>query len=157
MIGARDLAFPRLNLLSWYLFMPAARSWSRRCSPAASIPAGLSTSHYRATIRTGHVVLAVHRHVHRRLLLDRHRPQLHRHHPPAARTGPDLVPAADIRVVAVLDRVIMVLATPVLAMTLVLLTFERIFHVGVFDPASAAIRCCSSTCSGSTRIRRSTS
>jgi cytochrome c oxidase subunit 1 len=24
MIGARDLAFPRLNLASWYLYMPAA-------------------------------------------------------------------------------------------------------------------------------------
>ena len=31
--------------------------------------------------------------------------------------------------------VILVLATPVLAMTLILLAFERIFHVGVFDPA----------------------
>ena len=31
--------------------------------------------------------------------------------------------------------VILVLATPVLAMTLLLLAFERIFHVGVFDPA----------------------
>ena len=31
--------------------------------------------------------------------------------------------------------VIMVLATPVLAITLMLLGFERIFHVGVFDPA----------------------
>ena len=31
--------------------------------------------------------------------------------------------------------VILVLATPVLAITLILLAFERIFHVGVFDPA----------------------
>ena len=31
--------------------------------------------------------------------------------------------------------VILVLATPVLAMTLLLLAFERIFRVGVFDPA----------------------
>ena len=31
--------------------------------------------------------------------------------------------------------VILVLATPVLAMTLLLLAFERIFHIGVFDPA----------------------
>src|SRR5690349_25011203 len=30
--------------------------------------------------------------------------------------------------------VIFVLATPVLAITLLLLAFERIFHVGVFDP-----------------------
>ena len=25
MIGARDLAFPRLNLLSWYIFMVGGR------------------------------------------------------------------------------------------------------------------------------------
>ena len=31
--------------------------------------------------------------------------------------------------------VLFVLATPVLAMTLLLLSFERIFHIGVFDPA----------------------
>jgi hypothetical protein len=31
--------------------------------------------------------------------------------------------------------VILVLGTPVLAMTLLLLAFERIFHIGVFDPA----------------------
>lgn len=31
--------------------------------------------------------------------------------------------------------VLLVLATPVLAMTLLLLAFERIFHIGVFDPA----------------------
>ena len=31
--------------------------------------------------------------------------------------------------------VLLVLATPVLAITLVLLAFERMFHIGVFDPA----------------------
>ena len=30
MIGARDLAFPRLNLLSWYIFIEEARSRSTR-------------------------------------------------------------------------------------------------------------------------------
>ena len=32
MIGARDLAFPRLNLLSWYLFI-----WRRRCARSAAL------------------------------------------------------------------------------------------------------------------------
>ncbi len=53
--------------------------------------------------------------------------------------------------------VIYVLATPVLAITLVLLAFERVFHVGVFDPALGGDPCCSSTCSGSTATRRFTS
>ena len=44
MIGARDLAFPRLNLLSWYLYiLGGAVHAVRRWSPAASTPAGPST------------------------------------------------------------------------------------------------------------------
>ena len=44
MVGAKDLAFPRVNLLSWYLYIigGAIPLWSR-WSPAASIPAGPST------------------------------------------------------------------------------------------------------------------
>ncbi len=42
-----------------------------------------------------------------------------------------------------------VLATPVLAITLLLLVAERTMGIGIFDPRSAAIRCCSSTSSGS--------
>ncbi len=47
--------------------------------------------------------------------------------------------------------IIMVLATPVLAMTLLLVMAERCArHRRSSIPRSAAIRCCSSTCSGST-------
>ena len=54
--------------------------------------------------------------------------------------------------------IIQVLATPVLGITLVLLMLERVFGIGIFDPqASAAIRFCSSTSSGSTRTRPCTS
>ena len=52
---------------------------------------------------------------------------------------------------------IMVLGTPVLAITILLVAAERIFGVGIFDPAAAATRCSSSTCSGSIRTRPSTS
>jgi cytochrome c oxidase subunit 1 len=53
--------------------------------------------------------------------------------------------------------VIQVLATPVLAITLLLLIMERALGIGIFDPRSAATRCSSSTSSGSTRTRPSTS
>ena len=44
MIGAKDLAFPRINLLSWYLFIDRRRPGRcTPCSPAASIPAGRFT------------------------------------------------------------------------------------------------------------------
>ena len=53
---------------------------------------------------------------------------------------------------------IMVLGTPVLAITLVLVALERVLqHRHLRPRASAATRCCSSTCSGSTRTRPSTS
>jgi hypothetical protein len=43
----------------------------------------------------------------------------------------------------------MVLATPVLAITLALMSVERFWGVGIFDPKLGAIRFCFSTCSGS--------
>jgi cytochrome c oxidase subunit I len=43
MIGARDLAFPRINLLSWYLLVIGGCSRCSPCWPAAWIPAGPST------------------------------------------------------------------------------------------------------------------
>ena len=44
MIGAKDLAFPRINLLSWYIYILGGVVHSRMPrSAAASIPAGRST------------------------------------------------------------------------------------------------------------------
>jgi heme/copper-type cytochrome/quinol oxidase subunit 1 len=42
MIGAKDLAFPRINLLSWYIYMVGGLFTPRR-SPAAWTRAGRST------------------------------------------------------------------------------------------------------------------
>ena len=52
---------------------------------------------------------------------------------------------------------VQILGTPVIAITLLMLVLERGLGFGIFDPRSAATRCSSSTCSGSTRTRRSTS
>ena len=59
MIGARDLAFPRLNLLSWYLFIIGGPSPSSPSSSAVSIPAGPSTLPYSTTFANTHVILAI--------------------------------------------------------------------------------------------------
>ena len=57
MIGARDLAFPRLNLLSWYLYIDRRRcSRSAPWSPAASTPAGPSTRPTARTYSNTHVI-----------------------------------------------------------------------------------------------------
>ena len=53
--------------------------------------------------------------------------------------------------------IVMVLATPVLAISLLLVIAERWLDCPFSIPPTAAIRSCSSTCSGSTLIRRSTS
>lgn len=53
--------------------------------------------------------------------------------------------------------IIQVLATPVLGITLLLLAVERSFGLGIFDPKLGGIRYCISTSSGSTRILPCTS
>ena len=53
---------------------------------------------------------------------------------------------------------VLVCATPVLGMALLLIAVDHAFRWGIFNPQfGAAIGSCSSTCSGSIRIRRSTS
>ena len=158
MIGAKDLAFPRINLLSLYIY------WL----------GGIFTLYAMIVGRRRHRLDLLHavqrrrlehqrrpdgaRHLHRRLLVDPDRPQLHRHHPPHARPRHDVVPAAAVRVGALRHQ-----------------PGAGARHAGDRDhhrdavrrarasasasstrPA-AATRCCSSTCSGSTRTRRSTS
>ncbi len=134
MIGARDLAFPRINLLSWYLFIAggAITLWALF---AGGLDTGwtfytpLSTDYTQgyislavagiflsgfSTIATGvNFIVTIHR-----------------------LRAPGMtwyrLPVFIWSTYA--TSVIMVLATPVLAITLVLLAFERIFHIGVFDP-----------------------
>ena len=57
MIGAPDVAFPRLNLMSWYLYVGRRRLHHLcACSRAASTPAGRSIRHSRRTIRMSNVI-----------------------------------------------------------------------------------------------------
>ncbi len=134
MIGARDLAFPRLNLASWYLFMLGGA-----ITLYALFMGGLDTgwtfyTPFSTLYSNGHVVLAV--------------------------TGVFVSGFSSIltglNFIVTIHRlrapgltwyrlplflwslyatsVILVLATPVLAMTLLLLGLERIFGLGIFDP-----------------------
>ena len=98
MIGAKDLAFPRINLLSCYIY------WIGGIFTLyAMLTGGVDTgwTFYTPYSADG---LEHQRHsdgagrLHRRLLVDSDRAQLHRHDPPDARAGHDLVPAAAVRV-----------------------------------------------------------
>jgi cytochrome c oxidase subunit I len=134
MLGARDLAFPRLNLLSWYLFIagglvvlyalfwggldtgwtfytPLSTNYSYGNVVAAVIGVFLAGF---SSIATGlNFIVSIHR-----------------------LRAPGMtwyrMPVFLWSIYA--TSVLLVLATPVLAMTLLLLAFERVFRIGIFDP-----------------------
>jgi cytochrome c oxidase subunit 1 len=135
MIGARDLAFPRLNLLSWYLYVGGGLF-----TIAALIAGGADTGWTFYTpfstlfsntnvifVLFGVFVLGF----------------------SSILTGINfIVTVHTLRAPGMTwfrlplfvwanyaTSIILVLATPVLAMTLLLLAAERLLHVGIFDPA----------------------
>lgn len=135
MIGARDLAFPRINLLSWWLFTASAifvlvtiiiggvdTGWtfytpfSTFYSNSYAVAAALAIFvNGFSTILTGlNFIVTVH-----------------------TLRAPGMtwfrLPLFVWSNYA--TAVIMVLATPILAITLVLVGIERVFRVGIFDPA----------------------
>jgi hypothetical protein len=103
MLGARDLAFPRLNLANWYLFVGGG----------VICPGGAGAGRCRYRMDVLHAAFValcaricgagLHRHHPVRLLLDRHRVEFHGDDPQAAATGNGLVSAAAVPVVAVCD------------------------------------------------------
>lgn len=134
MLGARDLAFPRINLLSWYLFMlggivtvgalfaggvdtgwtfytPLSTTYSRSYVVLATV--GILISGF-SSIATG-----------LNFIVTTHRLR-------APGMGWYRMPLFIWSIYA--TSVIYVLATPVLTMTLILLAAERLFGIGVFDP-----------------------
>ncbi|HUI22303.1 MAG TPA: cbb3-type cytochrome c oxidase subunit I [Methylocella sp.] len=135
MLGARDLAFPRLNLLSWYLFVLAGL-----VALYALFAGGVDTGWTFYTPLTtlyskGHVVATV-----IAIIIAGFSSiatglnfivSIHRLRAP----GMTWYKMPVFLWSLYSTSVIMVLATPVLAMTLLLIAFERLFHIGVFDPA----------------------
>jgi cytochrome c oxidase subunit 1 len=134
MVGARDLAFPRLNLTSWYIYIVGAgftlwavcsggldTGWtfytpfSTQSSHTNVIPAmtGIFISGFSSILTGLNFVVTIHR-----------------------MRAPGLtwfrLPIFVWSMYA--TSIILLLATPVLAMTLVLLAVERVFGVGIFDP-----------------------
>ena len=135
MIGAKDLAFPRLNLASWYIYMaggiltayaaiaggidtgwtfytPYSTMFSNTNVIAAA--AGVFIAGFSSILTGLNFIVAIHK-----------------------MRAPGLtwfrLPLFIWSMYA--TSVIMVLGTPVLAMTLTLLAIERIFRIGIFDPA----------------------
>ncbi len=134
-LGAKDLAFPKLNLLSWYIFMlggivtvyalirggvdtgwtfyaPFSTSYSTTYVVAAAV--GILISGFSSIITGINFIATTHR-----------------------MRAPGMtwfrMPIFVWSLYA--TSIIFVLATPVLAVTLLMVAVERIFQVGIFDPA----------------------
>ncbi len=135
MIGARDLAFPRLNLASWYLYVFGAlftlaalflggvdTGWTFYTpfstmfsdTHVIAVVAGVFIVGFSSILTGLNFIVSIHK-----------------------LRAPGLtwfrLPLFIWAQYA--TSVILVLATPVLAMTLTLLAIERVLHVGIFDPA----------------------
>ncbi|GAB3401110.1 cytochrome c oxidase subunit I [Massilia agilis] len=135
MIGARDLAFPRLNLASWYIYMVGGIV--TLCALAAGgVDTGWTFYTPLSTMFTRtHVVLVL-----LGVFITGFSSIL---------TGLNfIVTVHTMRAPGMgwfrlplfvwanyATSIILVLATPVLAMTLLLVAAERFLHVGIFDPA----------------------
>jgi cytochrome c oxidase subunit 1 len=135
MIGAKDLAFPKLNLLSWYIFMlgglttlyalvrggvdtgwtfytPFSTSYSTTFVVTAAV--GILIAGFSSILTGLNFIATVHR-----------------------MRAPGLtwfrLPIFIWSTYA--TSLILVLATPILAITLAMIGIERVFQVGIFDPA----------------------
>ena len=134
MIGAKDLAFPRINLLSWYLYIIAGgmmvhviltggvdtgwtfyTPYSTAFASPKVVEAGLAVFiNGFSSIFTGlNFIVTIHR----------------MRAPGMTWSRLPLFIWANYA-----TSLIMVLGTPVIAITLLLLVLERVFHLGIFDP-----------------------
>jgi len=134
MVGAKDLAFPRINLLSWYLLVGAGvlmlhciitggvdSGWtfytpfSTAFSNTKVIEAGLAIfiAGFSSILTGLNFVVTIHRMRAPGLTWSRLPLFIWAHYA---------------------TSIIQLLGTPVLAITLLLVVFERAFHLGIFDP-----------------------
>ncbi|HZR82240.1 MAG TPA: cytochrome c oxidase subunit I [Candidatus Binatia bacterium] len=135
MIGARDLAFPRLNLLSWYVFVVAAlfttyamltggvdtgwtfyTPYSTEASNTNVTTAGLGIfiSGFSSILTGLNFLVTIHR---------MRAPGMTWTRLPLFAWG------------LYATSIIFILGTPVIAITVLLVALERTLHLGIFDPA----------------------
>jgi cytochrome c oxidase subunit 1 len=135
MIGAKDMAFPRLNLASWYIYVIGAlftlyalftggvdtgwtfyTPYSTQSSTSKVIPTalGIFISGFSSILTGLNFMVTVHKMRAPGLTWFRLPLFVWAHYATA---------------------IIMILGTPVVAVTIVLVALERLFHLGIFDPA----------------------
>ena len=135
MIGARDLAFPKLNLLSWYVFMvggiltlyaviwggvdtgwtfytPLSTTYLNTNVMSAAL--GVFVAGFSSILTGLNFVVTIHK---------------------MRAPGMTWFRMPLFLWAMYATSLIQILGTPVLAITLALVAVERLFHVGIFDPA----------------------
>jgi cytochrome c oxidase subunit 1 len=133
MVGAKDLAFPRINLLSWYLYVIGG-TLITHCMLTGGVDTGWTFyTPYSTTTNTGIVEagLAVFVAGFSSILTGLNFiVTIHRMRAPGLTWSrlPLFVWANYA------TSIIMILGTPVIAITIVLVAVERLFHLGIFDP-----------------------
>ena len=135
MIGARDVAFPRLNLMSWYIFVAGCTlgmiailsggvdtGWTfyppysslYAHTPVVTMAMGIFVAGFSSILTGLNFVVTIHK-----------------------MRAPGMtwfrLPLFIWALYA--TSLIFILGTPVIAVTVLLLGLERLFHVGIFDPA----------------------
>lgn len=136
MIGARDLAFPRINLLSWYLFMLGGfitfgavliggvdtgwtfytpYSTSFTSTPVSLAILGVFISGFSSIMTGLNFIVTIHK---------------------LRAPGMTWMRLPLFVWSHYATSLVLVLATPVLAITIALIVIERVFRIGIFDPAS---------------------
>ena len=134
MVGAKDLAFPRVNLLSWYLYMAGAIT-----ALVAMVTGGVDTgwtfyTPFSTTYSNTHVIgaaIGIFIAGFSSILTGLNFiVTIHRMRAPGM-TWRRLPLFCWANYAA---AIIMVLGTPVIAITLLLVALERAFHIGVFNP-----------------------
>ncbi|HEX6885795.1 MAG TPA: cytochrome c oxidase subunit I [Planctomycetota bacterium] len=135
MIGARDLAFPRINLLSWYIFMVGGL-FTTYAMLAGGVDTGWTFyTPYSSTYANSHVIATA-----LGIFISGFSSIL---------TGVNFIATIHkLRAPGLTwfrlplfvwahyaTSLIMVLGTPVVAITILLVAVERLLHVGIFDPA----------------------
>ena len=135
MIGARDLAFPRINLLSWYIYMVGGL-FTMYAMLAGGVDTGWTFyTPYSSTYANSHVIMAA-----LGIFISGFSSIL---------TGVNFIATIHkLRAPGLTwfrlplfvwahyaTSIIFILGTPVIAITILLVAVERLFHVGIFDPA----------------------
>ncbi|HLW98065.1 MAG TPA: cytochrome c oxidase subunit I [Candidatus Acidoferrales bacterium] len=134
MVGAKDLAFPRINLLSWYIYVVGAL-FTLYAILAGGVDTGWTFyTPYSSTYANSHVIaaaLGVFVSGFSSILTGLNFiVTIHKMRAPGLTWF--RMPLFLWAIYA--TSIIMVLGTPVVAITIVLVALERLLHVGIFDP-----------------------